>query len=260
MQGEGGTSANQITATYMKQIQPADLAQRIKYPYPSSQTPQLGNFERQRAILKIKPNPMLGLLDSGSSVKLVGKTGMDIPIGLGLELDTSNIIKCTVADGSTCKTLGKIRTLVCLINKIQISYILMAPNLSELILWMDWMKLSMDVVTNLKVDFWHFGVLKKVSVSGIQAEDALTSEQRDRLKMLSRKKFSQIGKGLGFTNVTEHKITIEHGTRPIKQRYYPVSPFKHKIIDKELDMDMIEPSASAWPYPILLVPKKNKTD
>lgn len=207
--------------------------------------------------------PMLGLLDSGSSVTLVGNTGMNILLGLGLELDTSSVVTCTVADRSTCTTVGKIRTPVCLMNKIQILDILVVPNLaSDLILGMDFW-LGMDVVPDLRNDVWHFGMPPQVSVSGIQPEDTLTSEQRDKLEALLREKFTQMGKGLGFTNVTEHEIILDPGTRPLKQRYYPVSPFKQKIIDEELrrmlDMDIIEPSASAWSSPILLVPKKDKT-
>ncbi|KAF2884767.1 hypothetical protein ILUMI_21374, partial [Ignelater luminosus] len=38
--------------------------------------------------------------------------------------------------------------------------------------------LSMDVVPNLKNNVWHLGVLRNVSLSGIQAEDTLTSEAK----------------------------------------------------------------------------------
>lgn len=87
----------------------------------------------------------------------------------------------------------------------------------------------------------------------------MTPSQRDILNNLLLEKFQLIGKSLGYSTLTEHEIITDAG--PIKQRYYPVSPFKQKIIDEELknmlEQDIIEPSRSSWSSPILLVPKRD---
>lgn len=208
-------------------------------------------------------HPMLGLLDSGSSSTLVSKEGADILLGLGLMLDTSQQTTCKVADGNTCATIGTIRAPVSLLNKVHLLDILLVPNLSStLILGMDFW-LGMDVIPDLRNNIWHFGTGENVFVSGIQAENTLNSEQRQQLEELLQMKFKQMGSGLGFTTVAEHEIILEPDTRPIKQRYYPVSPVKQKIIDEELkkmlELSIIEPSKSAWSSPILLVPKKDNS-
>lgn len=35
--------------------------------------------------------------------------------------------------------------------------------------------------------------------------------------------------------MASHDIELEDNTKPIKQRYYPVSPFKQKFIDSEVE-------------------------
>ena len=69
------------------------------------------------------------------------------------------------------------------------------------------------------------------------------------------------GTGLGCCKVAEHEIILEPGTKPIKQRYYPVSPFKQKIIDDEVEemlkLGVIEKSNSPWSSPVCLARKKD---
>jgi hypothetical protein len=68
---------------------------------------------------------------------------------------------------------------------------------------------------------------------------------------------------IGCTDVDQHHIELLPGTRPIKQRYYPVSPHKQKIIHEELrkmlELDVVEPSKSPWSSPVCLVKKKDDT-
>lgn len=207
--------------------------------------------------------PLLGLLDSGSNSTLVNKEGGDILLSLGLILDTTRRMTCKVANGSTCTAVGTIRVPVCLINKVHVLDILLVPNLSStLILGMDFW-LGMDVIPDLRNDVWYFGVERCVSVNGIQAEDTLSVGQRKQLDELLEQKFAKMGLKLGFTTMAEHEIVLQPGTKPIKQRYYPVSPAKQKIIDQELqkmlDSGIIEPSKSAWSSPVVMVPKKDGT-
>lgn len=72
-------------------------------------------------------------------------------------------------------------------------------------------------------------------------------------------KFKLMGNSLGYIVLTEHEIITD--SRPIKQRYYPASPFKQKIIaekiKKMIEKDIIKASKSAWSSPNLLVPKRD---
>ncbi|MGC8720940.1 MAG: hypothetical protein ACP5TY_13145, partial [Thermodesulforhabdaceae bacterium] len=68
--------------------------------------------------------------------------------------------------------------------------------------------------------------------------------------------------GLGKTHVEEHIIEVDDETIPVKQRFYPISPAIQKLIYAELgrvlDLNVIEPSKSAWSSPVSLVRKGEK--
>lgn len=207
--------------------------------------------------------PILGLLDSGATNTLVGQPGLEILLKLGLNLDTRKQVNCTVANGQTCFSKGVIRAPFCLMGKIHILEVLVVPQLPHtLILGTDFW-LVMGIVPDLKRNVWHFSsntpVESAVSVCGIQDKDNLTVEQRKTLNSLLEHKFKLFSTSLGYTNVIEHEIVTS--SPPIKQRYYPVSPHKQKIIDQELtkmlEEGIIEPSKSGWSSPILLVPKRD---
>lgn len=84
----------------------------------------------------------------------------------------------------------------------------------------------------LDVDFWQsFGLLKLLtsnfSVSEVQViseMNDLTSEQRKKLNRMIGLFPGFDKEGLGKTTVIEHSIEILPGAKPIKQRYFNVSP------------------------------------
>lgn len=85
-------------------------------------------------------------------------------------------------------------------------------------------------------------------------------EQRLSLDKLIQAVTKQASTEIGKTNVAQHVIEVFPGTKPIKQRYYPVSPYKQEIINAEIEhmlaSDIIEPSKSPWSSPVCLVRKK----
>lgn len=70
-----------------------------------------------------------------------------------------------------------------------------------------------------------------------------------------------MGLEFGCARGVEHIIDIgQH--EPIKQRYYPVSPYIQDIMSKEVDkmlnLGIIEPSRSSWYSPVVLVRKPSE--
>ena len=217
----------------------------------------------QRPYLEVSilGTPIRGLLDSGATRTIIGLPGYELLQRLGLKL-VGNQTNCTVANGQSCSSIGFMQVPFCLMGKTRIIDVLVLPELSHtLILGVDFWK-SMEIVPDLNQDIWHFADNADPSqVFSIQDESTLTEAQRTTLDNLVKEKLSQMGSGLGLCKVAEHVIEVEPGTKPIKQRYYPVSPFKQKIIDEELknmlEEGVIEPSKSAWSSPVCLVRKKD---
>lgn len=89
----------------------------------------------------------------------------------------------------------------------------------------------------------------------------LTPAQRHQLNAIIAlfPNFEQ--QGLGRTSLIEHYIDVGD-SKPIKQRFYPVSPAVEKLmfaeIDRMLSLGVIEPSQSPWSSPMRLVIKPNK--
>ena len=206
---------------------------------------------------------MLGLLDSGASRTLVGLPGYETLLSLGLKL-FKQTNSCTVANGQVCTSIGYIQTPITLMGKTRIVDIVVLPELSHnIILGIDFWK-AMGIMPDLGQDVWHFSESTELQEAcSIQNIDNLTPLESQTLDDLVKNKMSLMGSGLGYCKVAEHEIIIEPGARPIKQRYYPVSPYKQKIIDEEIEemlkLGVIERSSSPWSSPVCLAKKKDGT-
>lgn len=218
----------------------------------------------QRPYLKISIMGInfLGLLDSGATRTIAGSTGWRLLKYLNLPLDTSKAINCTVANGSTCQSIGTVQTPVQLLHKVIILDILIVPSLPHtIILGLDFWK-QMGIVPDLRNDVWSFSNSNITEVAALNSAEDLTLEQQQLLdQLISTKTISLSKNTLGCTNLVEHEIITD--ATPIKQRYYPVSPVVQSHIDTELtkmlEQGVIEPSKSPWSSPVLLVPKKDGT-
>lgn len=219
------------------------------------------NDQRPYLQISVLGISLLALLDSGASRTVVGNTGYQKLLKLGLTLNSTNF-SCTVANGQSCKVIGFIQTPVKLMDRVRLIDILVVPELPHLcILGIDFW-LSMDLIPNLREDVWRFGDNPTQAITCIEDESTLTPEQKLRLdKLIESYPSVMKSDSLGKTTAIEHDIILEPGTKPIKQRYYPVSPFKQKIINEELEkmlaLEVIEPSKSAWSSPVCLIPKKD---
>ena len=98
-----------------------------------------------------------------------------------------------------------------------------------------------------------------VSVSAIGLADP-TEEQRKEAEALVAQLIGNSLAPLGCTSWVEHAIDIG-STKPIKQKYYPVSQKleeeMHKQVEEMLVAGIIEPSTSGWSSPVVMVRKSN---
>ena len=217
--------------------------------------------ERPYLEVYVLEKPLLGLLDSGASCTVVGKPGWEILSKLGLEL-TGTTSTCTVANGERCTSLGIVSAPIRLRDQIKIIEIMVVPELSHvLILGTNFWK-TMGIVPDLRRGEWTFSDTPMLPIEEISSRNNLSPEQESMLNDLVNKMFCGIEEDrIGCTSQVEHEILTD--SKPIKQRYYPISPAMQQHVDKELDFmianSIVEKSRSPWSSPILLVPKKDGT-
>ncbi|XP_076656370.1 uncharacterized protein LOC143361015 [Halictus rubicundus] len=94
----------------------------------------------------------------------------------------------------------------------------------------------------------------------LREAEILTADEQGRLREFLETELTDFAALPGLTDLTKHRIDVGEN-RPIKQRYYPVSPKVQEAIYREVDKllaeDIIEPSNSEWSSPIVMVKKSN---
>lgn len=200
-------------------------------------------------------------MDSGANKIFLGESGWKILKSLGVKLNSDKHVTCTVATSDSCECIGIITVPIRLRNIVKVMDVYVVPKLRHsLILGINFW-VNMGIVPDMRRGEWYFSSqdLQVPTVNCIEFD--LSNEQQIRLNETVNEYFAKIDDKKGCTTLIKHKIVTS--SPPIKQRYYPVSPFKQKIIDEELDkmikQGVVERSKSAWSSPVLLVPKKDGT-
>lgn len=223
-----------------------------------------------------------GLLDTGASVSCVGSD-------LALE-DFSkypNFSKCKTyvktADGKSQKVIGWLTINVKFKEKTRPLNLFIIPTISQrVILGIDFWK-KFDLIPNIiqTVDLVDKSVFSFCPSELSASESEIQPAQQDKLDKnntgehyycLTRSQHQQLDavislfpnfekQALGRTSLIKHTIDVGN-TKPIKQRFYPVSPAVEKLmyaeIDRMLTLGVIEPSNSPWSSPMRMVIKPNK--
>lgn len=209
-----------------------------------------------------------GLLDTGANYTIFGKPGWDILRKSGFTLLPADIGSCRVANEEMCEVIGTVEVPFCLENRLKTLRVYIVPALPHtLVLGMDFW-LSMEIVPDFKNKSWSFNnsydsrlTNSLCSISTENKNRTLSEKQLLQLNTLVDNYFANMKKPLGKTSLIEHKIILTD-PQPIKLRPYRVSPAIQEKIDKEiksmLDDDVIEPSKSAFSFPVIMVPKKEK--
>lgn len=225
-------------------------------------TKELPNDNRPYARVQIFHTTLLGLLDSGASVSILGSEALN-KLASWPEIQQKKVSqKIRTADGTTHAIETKINVPIAFNGRKRNIELLIAPRISQ----------SLILGTN----FWEaFEIeVKLPTVMSILPEEIkpgkpkspkilheLTNEQMKALaKIKSEFKFSEKG-SLTFTTQITHKIDTG-SVKPIKQRPYQFSPFLQNLMNNEVDrmlqLGIIEKiSSPTWLSPVTIVQKAN---
>lgn len=233
-----------------------------------SQNKQEHLTSRPYVAVNINGNTINGLLDTGSSVTILGKNYHKCFLDAGFALENTEPLNFVAAGGQKLKNTGIINLPISFLEQLHILKVYVVPEIQNpLILGMDFWRLfnlfpkHLDSVTMVRdndtlrampidlptqiCDYEHLSTEQKVTT------DHIISEFRE---------ISYEERGLGRTSLITHSIDTGNAT-PIRQRYYRMSPEKQRVLGEQLD-DMlrehvVEQCESPWSSPVLLTPKKN---
>lgn len=204
---------------------------------------------RPHAIVKINTTSLKGLLDSGANCTILGK-GCETLLDDCNLVTTPYITNLKTADGTTHKSTQVVDLPITFNGKTKTLQTLLVPTLSKTLI--------------LGMDFWFLFNIKPVcsQVDEVLEQkdtiDLSTNEQLRLTEAVESLKSAIPGEPISRTHLIEHKIDTGD-TTPIKQRYYPVSPYVQKEMDEELErllsLGVIEKSNSSWSNPIVGVRK-----
>ncbi|KAJ8707558.1 hypothetical protein PYW08_010810 [Mythimna loreyi] len=212
---------------------------------------------------------MVGLLDSGSAVTIIGNNAHKVLISKGLHLTANNSYPTFLiaAGGQRLNSIGSMNLPIHFEDQFHIIEAQVVPEINNnLILGIDfWRKFQIcpKYLYSISIGQINNNIASvNTDNTHLQNYDTLDTAQRVVADNIIRQ-FEEISfkvKGLGNTNVITHRIDTGD-TQPIRQRYYRMSPEKQRIlieqVDEMLSLDVVEPCESAWSSPVLIVTKKN---
>lgn len=182
---------------------------------------------RPYAVIELFGEKVKGLLDSGATISVLGLLSVEF-------LKRHNIAMCDfrskvkTAGGSTMPIIGKINATITFNGRSESINFYICPGLSQkLYLGFNfWKLIGLDTVLNLEVS--------EINAEIDSNKHKLTDLQNGQLeRVINIFPSSQI-LGLGKTSIMEHIINTGDA-KPVKRRYYPISPAKQKVIYDEID-------------------------
>lgn len=206
-------------------------------------------------------------MDTGANKCFLGVNSHTIFASIGIPILTHREpLYLRVANGQELLCTEYMTIPVKFNDRIQIVHFNIQPEITTpIILGIDFWKLfnlAPELISSLDSSEC-FDSLSPVHIeSGLNDFESLTSEQKLKVKEITNL-FDQIDTdkvGLGKTHLIEHAINTGDA-RPIKQKYYRLSPDKQAALEKELDRmlkeGIVEPSFSPWNSPVVMVEKSN---
>lgn len=204
--------------------------------------------------LEIDKHFYYALLDSGANKSVIGGELVDRIQKMEGFRKCRGTVK--TADGQRQGVLGIVTLEVSFQNKCLPFEFLVVPTISQCII--------------CGYDFWEsFGLsitlpwVSELTTAECDADSLqLTVDERIKLNSIVAAFPNSETEGLGCTTLVEHRIDTG-AAKPIKQRYYPISPAVEKQLCEELDrmisLGVIEEaSISPWSSPVVVVRKPGK--
>lgn len=226
------------------------------------------DHSRPYVTVNIEGVPMLGLLDTGSSISVLGNNSHNQITTPCSKVSSCDHINFIAAGGQQLKPLGTMELPITFKNQSHVLQMYVVPEIqNSLILGMDfWRAFDLFPKHLHAVELVDRGVISAnldvATPNHVCSYNHLSNEQRKRADdiIAQFREISYEERGLGRTSLTSHVIDTGNAA-PIRQRYYRMSPEKQQILISELDKmlkeDVVEPCESPWSSPVLLTPKKN---
>lgn len=212
---------------------------------------------------------LYGLLDSGSVVSILGNNCHKKMLPYNFALHTDTTISVTAAGGQVLNSRGYFLLPIYFNGQINIIKAHIIPEIdTTLILGIDFWKKFKLFPQNFKNIIYFNNDDPSLQEISTATEVRLYSYDNldDRHKCIANdvvdrfRKISFEERGLGRTHLITHSIDTGD-SKPIRQRYYRMSPEKQKIVTEQIDemlsLDVIEPCESPWLSPVLVVGKKD---
>lgn len=242
------------------------------FTYNAVSSIQHDNPSRSRPYVCIDVNgkALTGLLDTGSSLTILGNKSHEHLLTADCKLEKRESINFIAAGGERLNSIGIMHLPINFQGQTHTLTAFVVPEVkNSLILGMDFWRTfdlfpkHLDSISFSKESDSTFpsDVIDKES-DILHSYDHLTDRQRaiaDEI-ILRFRDISYEERGLGRTSLITHPIDTGDAA-PIRQRYYRMSPEKQRILVEQLDEmlneDVVEPCESPWSSPVLLTPKKN---
>lgn len=214
-------------------------------------------MSRPYTTVKIGEKSLVGLLDTGSPISILGNDAHYLFNNITELQNLNNNSKFSTANGQKLKPIGTMELPVSFHDQLYTIQFYVVPEIkSSLILGMDFWRLfnifpkhlstinfldkyTEPIVSNISVcDSNHICCYDDLDENQKAVADSIISEFRN---------ISYEERGLGRTSLITHAIETGDAA-PIRQRYYRMSPEKKRILIEQLDEmlkeDVVEPCES----------------
>lgn len=208
---------------------------------------------RRFAVVSIADEDIEGLLDSGANITCLGKGGLEFLNSIGSTIIPFHTSVST-ANGSSVPIIGRVRCDITFKGVTRSVMVFVAPKLTQKLY------LGADFFDSFKLWPTCISELNSAVIDDGNSH-ALSPEEELTLKNIVMEFPSFEVRGLGKTNLVEHKIDTGNAD-PVKQRHYPYSPAVQKLVyaevERMMEMGVVEKTNSPWNSPVCLVRKPGK--
>lgn len=216
---------------------------------------------RPHTQIVIRGKTYTGLVDTGCAICIIGARAYGTFTSKKSEVRKTDV-QLTTADGNPQPAMGSVTLPVHYKNRTKNIKFLLCPSIKkDFILGVEFLKAFNVKITATEEAEIQLSQMETARTQQIQDEQDLKPEQLAKLNRI-KKLFEDISyekKGLGKTHLIEHKI-ITTG-EPIRQKPYPLSPAREKLVKDEIDemlrLKVIKPVRSPWCNPVVVVTKKD---